>query len=41
MDIATRFTRGLTLSIPLVSSAMDTVTEADTAIAMASEAGSV
>lgn len=35
----TQFTRGLRLSIPLVSSAMDTVTEARAAIALASEGG--
>ncbi len=36
---ATRLTRNLSLAIPLVSAAMDTVTEADLAIAMAREGG--
>jgi len=35
----TRLTRGLKLNIPLLASAMDTVTEVRTAIAMASEGG--
>lgn len=35
----TRFTRGLSLGVPFASSAMDTVTEADTAIAMARVGG--
>jgi IMP dehydrogenase len=34
-DVRTRFSRGLTLNIPIVSSAMDTVTESRTAITMA------
>ncbi len=39
VDITTRFTRDITLHTPLVSAAMDTVTEAATAIAMAREGG--
>jgi IMP dehydrogenase len=35
VDVATRLTRQISLRIPLVSSAMDTVTEAATAICMA------
>jgi IMP dehydrogenase len=38
-DLSTRFTRKLTLSIPLVSAAMDTVSESRMAIAMAREGG--
>ncbi len=38
-DLATKITRTLKLKIPLVSSAMDTVTEARLAIAMAQEGG--
>ena len=39
VDTATRLTRNLTLNIPLVSAAMDTVTEAETSISMAREGG--
>jgi len=35
----TRFTRGIKLNIPLVAAAMDTVTEAEMAIAMAQQGG--
>ena len=39
VDVGTRLTRRITLSIPIVSAAMDTVTEAPLAIAMAQEGG--
>ncbi len=38
-DLATRLTRDITLNIPIISAAMDTVTEARLAIAMAQEGG--
>ncbi|KAF0127755.1 MAG: IMP dehydrogenase [Elusimicrobia bacterium] len=38
-DLSTRLTAGIKLNIPLVSAAMDTVTEATLAIAMAREGG--
>ncbi|MDX6285541.1 MAG: dehydrogenase [Frankiales bacterium] len=38
-DTTTRLSRSITLRIPLISSAMDTVTEARTAIAMARQGG--
>ena len=38
-SLATRLTRGITLNIPLVSAAMDTVTEARMAIGMARQGG--
>jgi IMP dehydrogenase len=37
--VATRLTRRIELSVPIVSAAMDTVTEAETAISMAREGG--
>ncbi len=39
VDLKTRLTRGIELNIPLVSAAMDTVTEARLAIALAQEGG--
>jgi IMP dehydrogenase len=39
VDVSVRLTPSIRLNIPLVSAAMDTVTEADTAIAMAREGG--
>ena len=39
VDVSTRLTKTITLSIPIVSAAMDTVTEAPLAIAMAQEGG--
>src|SRR3982751_1218054 len=38
-DVRTQLTAGIHLAIPIVSSAMDTVTEAATAICMAREGG--
>jgi IMP dehydrogenase len=38
-SLATRFTRNIELKLPLVSAAMDTVTEARLAIAIAQEGG--
>ena len=38
-DLRTRLTRGISLNIPVLSSAMDTVTEADMAIVMAQMGG--
>ena len=37
--LSTKISRGLTLNIPMVSAAMDTVTEANLAIALAQEGG--
>ena len=39
VNLETRITSGIALNIPLISSAMDTVTEARLAIAMAQEGG--
>lgn len=39
VDTSSRFTRGIALNVPLVSAAMDTVTESDMAIAMARAGG--
>lgn len=39
VDLRSRFTRNITLNIPIASSAMDTVTESRTAIVMAQEGG--
>ncbi|HKJ82905.1 MAG TPA: IMP dehydrogenase [Mariprofundaceae bacterium] len=38
-DLSTRLTRGIQLNIPVVSAAMDTVTESGTSICMAQEGG--
>jgi IMP dehydrogenase len=39
VDIKTRFTRNITLNAPLISAAMDTVTESSMAIAIAQDGG--
>jgi IMP dehydrogenase len=39
VDVSTRLTRGIRLNVPLVSAAMDTVTESRLAIAMAQQGG--
>ncbi len=39
VDVSTRFTRNIRLNVPLVSAAMDTVTESQLAIAMAQHGG--
>ena len=39
VDLSTRLTQRIRLNIPLLSSAMDTVTEADTAISLARQGG--
>lgn len=38
-DVSTQFTRNIRLNLPLVSAAMDTVTESDTAMSMARNGG--
>jgi IMP dehydrogenase len=39
VNVNTQLTRNISLNIPIVSAAMDTVTEADTAISIAREGG--
>ena len=39
VSISSRFSRNITLNVPIVSAAMDTVTESKMAIAMAQEGG--
>ena len=39
VDVSTRLTKTISLKVPIVSAAMDTVTEAPLAIAMAQEGG--
>src|SRR2546430_13845844 len=39
VDVRSRFTRGIPLNLPLVSAAMDTVTESEMAMAIAREGG--
>ena len=39
VDVTSKFSRGITLHTPIVSAAMDTVTEAELAIAMARAGG--
>ena len=39
VDVRTQFTRHIKLNVPIVSAAMDTVTEAALAIALAQEGG--
>ena len=39
VDVSTRLTRNIRLNVPLLSAAMDTVTESEMAIAMAQQGG--
>ena len=39
VDLTTRLTRGISLNLPIVSAAMDTVTEARLAITIAQDGG--
>lgn len=39
VELSTRFSRNISLNVPIVSAAMDTVTEAKLAIAIAREGG--
>ena len=39
VDVRTRLTKRISLSIPIISAAMDTVTEAQTSISLAQEGG--
>ena len=39
VDVRTRLSRNITLNIPIVSAAMDTVTESETAITIARQGG--
>ena len=39
VDCATKLTKNITLNIPIMSAAMDTVTESDMAIALARQGG--
>ena len=39
VNISTKFTRNISLNVPIISAAMDTVTESRMAIAMAREGG--
>ena len=41
VNISTKFSRNIQLNIPIISAAMDTVTESQMAIAMAREGGLV